>query len=296
MKKIILSILTVAILAALWYLFLKPYDYVAAFTVNTTVGTINQSIKSWDSSLQNNEITDKAKEDKIVQELKFGDSLHRYTWNIKEVNDTTSRVRLGIKDVNNSLTLRLKTPFNDTDFEERSKKTVLAFHELLTDHLEKFKVSVKGTDTVPSIYCAYVPIKGLQIQKARGMMANYNYLGQAMSKFEVELAGPPFVEITSWDKVTDSISYNFCFPIRRRDDLPQIKDIAYKRVLSTPALHATYNGNYITSDRAWYALENYAETNDYEVSGYPIEIFHNNPNMGGDELNWNADIYLPIKK
>ena len=27
----------------------------------------------------------------------------------------------------------------------------------------------------------------------------------------------------------------------------------------------------------------------------PLEFFYNNPHYGGDELNWKAEIYMPIK-
>jgi len=60
-------------------------------------------------------------------------------------------------------------------------------------------------------------------------------------------------------------------------------------------IKATYNGNYITSDRAWYSLLQYAKNNNLEVSQHLLEIFYSNPNMGGDELDWKAEIFLPIK-
>ena len=56
-----------------------------------------------------------------------------------------------------------------------------------------------------------------------------------------------------------------------------------------------YNGNYITSDRAWYELLDDAERKNIEVHQTPVEVFYNNPNYGGDELNWKAEIYMPLK-
>ena len=37
----------------LWYLIIKPYDYLVTFKVKTSAGTINQSIKLWNTSLEN---------------------------------------------------------------------------------------------------------------------------------------------------------------------------------------------------------------------------------------------------
>ena len=72
--------------------------------------------------------------------------------------------------------------------------------------------------------------------------------------------------------------------------------MSYDRLYPKKALKAIYHGNYITSDRAWYALMDYAEKNGIEVVPEPVEVFFNNPNMGGDALNWTAEIYLPIRE
>ena len=96
-------------------------------------------------------------------------------------------------------------------------------------------------------------------------------------------------------QVNDSLHYNFGMPIIRSERLPMGTEIQYKRIFPKRALKAIYNGNYITSDRAWYALLDYAKNNSLEVDSTLIEVFHNNPNTGGDEENWKAEIYLPLK-
>ncbi|MEH6777641.1 MAG: AraC family transcriptional regulator, partial [Maribacter arcticus] len=68
----------------------------------------------------------------------------------------------------------------------------------------------------------------------------------------------------------------------------------YKKLETTKGIKAIYNGNYITSDRAWYALLRYAKTNGLNVAPNPIEIFYNNPDMGGNSLNWKTEVYLPL--
>ena len=127
-------------------------------------------------------------------------------------------------------------------------------------------------------------------------MQNYGLLATVMGSNDVKLNGPPFVEITNWDMQTDSIAYNFCFPIIRSEKLPNHPIIKYKRVFANKALKATYNGNYITSDRAWYTLLKKAKDENKDIELTPIEYFHNNPNFGGDALRWKAEIYMPLSK
>ncbi|MDC8002998.1 GyrI-like domain-containing protein [Aureisphaera galaxeae] len=295
-KKALLTFLGLAVLAVLWYLFIKSYDYQVNFKAETTVGTVNQSIKSWNSSLKNHEPIVQKSLGELVQTIKKGDTVRTYVWNIKKVGDNEVKVSAGIIDAENGLRYRTQIPFGESKFEKESKEQVQEFFQKLNEHLKEIRVTIEGESDTQASFCAYIPLKGIQIEKARGMMSTYNTLTGFMIQANLEPRGTPFVEVERWDQENDSIIYNFCFPIVRSENLPEHPEIRYKRIFSKKALKATYNGNYITSDRAWYALEEYAEANNIEVDLTPLEVFYNNPNMGGDELNWKAEIFLPIKE
>ncbi len=296
MKKIVRLLLILVILVAVWYLFIKPYDYVVRFPAKTTVGTINQSIKSWYAGIEGTKIIDQSQFDELKQQFNFGDSIHTYTWKIEALTDSTSRVKVYVKDNDHSFANKLAIPFSKTAIEKRSEATVKEFYDILNAHLKRTKVTINGEESTRATYVAYTPLKGLQDEKAKGMMHNYSLLTQIMLKGKVELNGTPFVEVTHWDTKTDSITYNFCFPIKKNDSLPEHPQIKYKQYHSQKAIKATYNGNYITSDRAWYALQTYAKSHNIPIDLTPIEVFYNNPNMGGNELQWKAEIFMPIKE
>jgi len=295
MKKIKYFIPIILIASLIWYLFIKPYDYLVSIKAKTFPGAINQSIKTWSNSLKNSSIIEQDEVNKIKQKISFNDSTYIYSWHITPVNDSTSKIKVYIKDLHHSLKNRITFPFSDTDFEKRTKNTILDFNAKLIEHINNFKVSIKGESEIKSTYCAYIPIKSAQIGKAMGMMKNYSLLGSVLAENNVVLNGLPFVEVTYWDMEKDSIHYNFCYPVIKSDSLPGHDLIKYKQFKGKKALKAVYNGNYITSDRAWYALIDYAKKNNIEIEKLPVEIFYNNPNFGGDELEWEAEIYLPIK-
>jgi len=98
MKKIVRLLLFIFLIVAVWYLFIKPYDYVVRFPAKTTVGTVNQSIKSWYAGIPGTEIIDQSQFDELTQQFNFGDSIHTYTWKIEKETDSTSRVKVYIKD------------------------------------------------------------------------------------------------------------------------------------------------------------------------------------------------------
>lgn len=297
MKKVGSVTAVLLIVGLIWYLFFKPYDYTIRFDAKTFPGAINQTLKLWDQTL---DTVEKIKEEnslyQLTQKVKFGDSLQSYNWKIKPLTDSTSKVQVNIRDLNHSLMNKIKVPFSDTNFEKRSRKTVLDFIKNLKSHTKEFKVTIHGESEIPSKYVAYIPIKTVQFQKAGGMMKNATYIEQTLLKNNVQLDGPPMLEVTKWNMRVDSLEYNFCYPIIRSDYLPFNTDIKYKRIYPKKALKAVYNGNYITSDRAWYRLLEYAKQNSIKVTGKPIEFFYNNPNLGGNELEWKAEIFLPIEE
>ena len=296
MKKIsaIVGFLSVGFL--LWYLIIKPYDYLVTFKIKTTAGTINQSIKLWNTSIENSRPIQQENLKNLTQQIITKDSTYNYEWSISSLNDSISKVSVYVTDIDHSFANKISIPFGTTDFEKRTQNTITDFIEKLKEHLSKTRVSEVVVDSTRSTYCAFIPMKGLQIEKASGMMQNYSILTSVLSAENIEMNGTPFVEITNWNTQNDSITYNFCFPVIKSDSLPKDPRIEYKQYNGVKALKAIYNGNYITSDRAWYALLDYAENHDIVVAKKPLEVFYSNPNFGGDELQWKAEIFIPIKE
>lgn len=294
MKKVIAILLIVLIAIAGWYFFLKPGDFTARIKAKTTLGTIEQSIKNWKDGALITDVKLGEENIKITQEFTRQDSTHIYEWHIAQTHDSLSEITVHVTDPTHSLNNRLQGVFKTTDFKKSATATVLEFNELLQDHLDRIKVRVIGEEELPAKFYAYTEVEELQILKASGMMRDITHLQNTMARYNVTLDGRPFVQVTDWNRKTDSIKYRFAFPLIKTDSLPQVKDIKYGERPAKKALKAIYNGNYITSDRAWYALLNYAKTNNIKIDPRPTEVFYNNPNMGGDESNWKTEIYMPI--
>lgn len=294
-KKIGWFIGVVLLFFLLWYFFLKPHDYVVRFKVKALPGTINQTIKFWGNQLEDNEFLGQNDLLNLKHRIKFNDSTYTYHWKIESQNDSISKVKVYVTDDNHSMANRLAIPFSETDFEKRTKRSVEEFTKVLKEHLQSFKVVVTGKDEIASKYCACFSLKGTQREKVRGMMEYYSVLSSIMAQNDIVLDGTPLLKVGKWNMQKDSISYNFCFPVIKSESLPKIEGMSYIQVEEQAAIRAVYNGNYITSDRAWYALVDYAKKNNIPIEKKPLEIFHNNPNMGGDELQWETEVFMPIR-
>lgn len=294
MKKVIILVAILLVVFCAWFLFIKPGDFTAKFKAKTTLGTIEQSIKNWKEGAITTDVQLGDEHTQLTQEFNVQDSTHIYKWHIKKINDSLSQVTVHVTDPAHSLNNRLQGLFKNTNFKKSATATVLQFNELLQDHLDRITVRVIGQEELPAKFYAYTEVEELQILKAGGMMRDISHLQNTMARYDVTLDGRPFVQVTDWNRKTDSIKYRFAFPLIKSDSLPQVKDIKYGERPAKKALKAIYNGNYITSDRAWYALLNYAKSNNIKVNPKPTEVFHNNPNMAGNESSWKTEVYMPI--
>lgn len=296
MKNGLKILLIVISLLLIWYFFIKPSDYTINFTSKTLPGPINQSIKLWGKGFKHNKEITGIDQLNIDQTLAFSDTIYNYRWTIKPVNDSLSKVKVDVTDSNwlNSLVNRLKVPFVETDFSKRSEKTVFEFMKKLKDHVDNYKVTIVGEEETPEKFFAHVNIVKEQFHKAQGMMENANFISEVLLKNNIQLDGFPIIEVEKWDRKNDSIIYNFGFPIKKLDTLPDLGEIKIKHLAPKKSLKAIFNGNYISSDRAWYTLLDHAQKNNIDLLDTPIEIFHNNPHMGGDSSKWVTEVYMPI--
>jgi effector-binding domain-containing protein len=294
MKKILALVSLVLAGALAWLLFLKSHDFVAVLEAKSVPGTINHTLKTWSRSMENSEIRQIGDSNHLKQELRFNDSLFVYDWKLTRTNDSLTKIEVGVSLEEKNPLMRISNLFSETDFKHRSRNTILDFNEKLHEHLASFRVRIDGEASLEPIYCAYVTIENGQLEKALGMMQNYSLLSNVLLENKIELKGMPFVEVTYWNQEKEQLKYNFCYPIVKKDSLPANGLVSFKQFEGGKYLKATYNGNYISSDRAWYELLDYARQRGIELEEKPVEIFFNNPNMGGDELDWRADIYMPL--
>lgn len=121
----------------LWYLIITPYDYLVTFKVKTSAGTINQTIKLWNTSLENSSPIQQDNLANLTQQIKIKDTTYNYEWSISSVNDSISKVNVYVTDLNNSLANKISIPFSKTDFEKRTEQTVTDFIDKLKEHLKK---------------------------------------------------------------------------------------------------------------------------------------------------------------
>lgn len=298
-KKTTIAITVILASILIWYLFIKKYDYVVTFKEKTAPGTIFQGTLDWGDNIKNQDFIESkiisgTPFSKIVQELKTLDSTIVFEWFYKGINDSTTQVKVGVINPKHSILNRIRLPFSSVGIKQFAINKVVQFKKGLDQHLEKHKVKINGFSEIPRQFCAYIQLESDLQNKAQQMIANNSNIMVFLKENNIEIIGKPFLEVNDWDIPNQKIKYNYCFPVKKQDSLPGHNEIKFKNIVARKSIKATYYGNYRTSDRAWFALYDYALRNHLKIEEKPFEIFYDNPFSGGNELEWKAEIYMPI--
>lgn len=290
-------------LLVFWYLFLKQSDYIIRFKIPASPGVTYALIKDWSIELEKREGAEirvlKDKKYQVFQlELKRSERTYELFWKLHAENDSLTQVSLGFKEPGRSLLNRITAPFFKTEFKEDIIHISKDFKEGVQLNLtDKFKVNRVVLDKLPEMNYAFVEVKKISVfNKAEQMMKhNYELISQ-VDELKIPRKGFPFVMVRDWDIDKNEIDYRLCIEI---DTLvkPTLRGtLKFDRLAPEPSLKTTYNGNYIYSDKAWFALHDFALRNSYDVNLKPVEFFHNNPFTDTKEIEWVTEVFLPLSQ
>ncbi len=297
-KKIVIFCSVVLFLFLGWYFGIKSSDYTITFTAKAASGTVFQGIQEW-SNIQKQKrkehftVVEKNNFDYLKQQMTAGDSTYTYVWEITPLNDSVSKVTVGINEIGKSWYNKITAPFWPTKFKTEQIRKVKDLREGLNEHLKNLKVRIDGEGTSKPVYVAYIQLKSVLQEKAQTMIGNDAAITGFLYTHKIKIVGRPYVEIVDWDLDKETLVFNYCFPID-----PSIKAIAdanvkFKTIPALKGLKATYYGNFRTSDRAWFALMDYAKKHDLKIKNIALEHFLANPFNGGEELDWETQIIMP---
>ena len=299
MKKKIGIFCSVALFLFLgWYFGIKSSDYTITFTAKAASGTVFQGIQEW-STIQRQKrkehftVVEKNNFDYLKQQMTVGDTSYTYVWEITPLNDSVSKVSVGINEIGKSWYNKITAPFWPTKFKTEQIRKVKDLREGLNEHLKKLKVRIDGEGTSKPVYVAYIQLKSVLQEKAQTMIGNDATITGFLYTHKIKIVDRPYVEIVDWDLDKETLVFNYCFPIDSSTKAIADANVKFKTIPALKGLKATYYGNFRTSDRAWFALMDYAKKNDLKIKNIALEHFLANPFNGGEELEWETQIIMP---
>lgn len=298
-RKIKWSIIVISIALLGWYFLLKQSDYIISFKATTATGTISQGIQEWASNQYKvggevATVLEKKGYEYLKIELSKGTHKVIYDWEIIPLNDSVSEVNVGINELGHSLYNRLTVPFIDTSFKKEQIAKVTDFKNGLEQHLKAFKVKIEGEGSSKAEFVAFIKLTSIMSEKAQTMIGNDADITGYLQSNNIKIIGHPYVEVVNWDKEKEIVEFNYCFPVSK--NVTQVPDskVKFKMIPALKGLKAIYYGNFRTSDRAWFAILDYAKRNNIQLENKVLENFLANPFNGGNELEWQTKIIIPF--
>lgn len=295
-KTILLRIfLLLILLGGVWYFGLKNYDYSISFKAKQVPGEIYHKLLVFDyKNLANLTETNRNPYNSIEQTAQINNTAIYLNWQFEEENDSVSRVKVLVNQ-ENRFKSRLQMLTGRNEIQKVLLNEVQRLKLALELDTEQYKVEITGTALSPAGTCACISLENEIDGKAGDMMQTIGKLATFLEDNELKMAGKPRIQVRKWDNQDNRISYEFCFPFVPGEVKKPSPDIHIKEFGAQKSIHAIYNGNYMYSHLAWIRILNYAQKNNYELIDTPLEIFQENPELGGDSRFWRADIYIPLK-
>jgi hypothetical protein len=302
-KKTFVSIALILLLALIGYitfLFTRPADYQAHFTVKTTPDAAYFHILNWDMWNRSDvrariDIISKTPVSNISQKVTMNDTTLIFNWEFKKLNDSVTLVRAFVSDPGRKIYNRLTAPFMNTPFKKDVRGNLLDIMTRMELMSKTFRYEFTGHHQFEKKSCVYMNLKTTPRGKAGAMISNVTELNQFIRQNNLKLEGPPFLVIHDWDEFKDSISFDFCFPVAETDAIPDHPGIKFMTVESMDAVKTDFYGNYSITDITWYNLAEETKKLGYRSNHKLIEVYFNDPHSGGNELEWKAEIYLGIE-
>jgi len=303
MKKLLVYItlfIPFILVGCMVFLLIRPCDYQVRFSVKTTPDIAYFHILNWHTWNRKQvpskiEITGKTPVKSVTHKLLLNDTTLLFNWEFKMLNDSVTRVRARVSDPDRKLYNRFTVPFKNTLFKNSVRGNLIDIKTRLEIMLRKYNFEFTGYTQFEERRCVFIGQKNTTRGKARTMISTVAALNQFVRQNNLVLNGHPFVVVHDWNELEDSISFDFCFPIIRTDLVPEHPEIKFKTVEGMDAVKTDFYGNYSISDITWHNLNEEARKLGYRGKRKLIEVYHNDPHSGGNELEWKAEIYLEIE-
>lgn len=299
-KKYTIGIITLIVAFLSWYLFIKKNDYTINLKIKTSTGTLFQGVKEWANNRkklynENYQVLSKNNFEQLTQKLQTGDKTTIYDWTFLPVNDSVTQVSVAINQKGSSIYNRLTVPFFPTEFKQNQIEKIKDFKEGLEQHLKNFKIKIDGIQASEETTIAFIKLKSSLQEKAQTMIMNDSKLTGFLKNNNIKITGKPYVEIEKWDLEKEQLQFNYCFPVDKKTTFINDSIVHFKTLKSVKGIQATYFGNYRTSDKAWFQILDYAKKRNIKLQLNPIEHYFANPYNGGNELDWETKIIIPIQ-
>lgn len=297
-KRLSYTLLFLLVATGIWYFFIKEYDYLVTFETKNAPGIVYNKLVNWNQGRATEDevtILNKTPYSQVQLELVQDNSKTIMNWQFQSISDSVTKIKVQFKDPDHGISERFKLLIGQSGLVESSIKTAKKVRTELKAHTTRYRTHSIQESFIPERHCACTKTDSIKmLMKATNMMRTNAVLSDFLVRNDLSVTEFPLLEVTRWNRETEQIDFEFCFPVPKDKEYLPIQGVYIKSFPKRKALKVIFNGNYLISDRAWYKAVDYAQRNQLDIAPYPTEFYYNDPHSGTDELSWVAEIYFPL--
>src|SRR6187399_2776636 len=118
MKKVLWTLGVVLLMALVYYVFIRPYEFEVNFKAKTIPGDLIETIRIWSRSLDSANVTQVDSFSGLKQNMTWEGRHYQYDWQFTGVNDSLTEVSIRISEPRRSIVNKLLVPFTTQPIEQ----------------------------------------------------------------------------------------------------------------------------------------------------------------------------------
>jgi len=121
----------------------------------------------------------------------------------------------------------------------------------------------------------------------------YQEIGKVVGAQKLEMAGAPFAIYPKFDKAADQVVLEAGISVNKKAEGKGA--VKYMEMKSGKAAKVNYYGDYMKSEVAHNAIQDWVKANNKKIIGAPWEVYVTDPMTEKDTAKWLTEIYYPIE-
>lgn len=270
------------------YFTLLPFDYKITFKSTNAPWLFYHIIQ-----LNQQEVTlIKQGENELAFESKpKEDSNYRLVWNMQSLENEETSVEVEVHFTQNRISEKMKILLGQSHAVNQTLDELKKLTDGLVTESSQYRWDTLQEDQIGSASCLCKSIESKISEKANQMNKNIDGIARYLP---IGKKDPPRLYINDMDLEEQTIQFDFCFPLPKKYELPELKDETLF-VTEQPAIKGyaqAFFGNFSQSHRGWFKAIQKLEIVEKQIQFPAVEVFYDSPFSFSPENKWKSILYL----
>lgn len=285
--KFKIGIIAFVIVSIVSYFFLLPFDYKISFKTNNAPWLIYHFVSEDKENIQWNE------EHTNILRFQYNElenSDYTLKWDVAAKTNELTKVDVKMQFLKNRFIEKLKILVGQSGSVNKVITEIKEFNGTLIRDSKKYRWESIKENKFGKTRCLCAPITSKISEKADKMNRHIDFIASYLPKGK---KGYPMIYINSMDMKTQSINFDFCFPLPKDFNIDlETEEYVIKEKPHVIGYSQAFYGNFSQTYRGWFkAIEKLGYLNK-KIQFPIVEVFYDSPFSGTSDTEWKSILYI----